>query len=131
MPQRIDAPRKYPLERFVERSIRGDRMGPGAYVWAAHRLSGLILTIYLFVHLYVLSSVLDGADPFDRLMETMENPVIRLLELALVAAVLFHTLNGIRLLLLHFFPHLNQKRLAYAATGITVFVVVISLPLFI
>ena len=43
------AVRKRVFRRFVQRSIAGERMGFEAFVWAAQRISGFVLFIFLFV----------------------------------------------------------------------------------
>ena len=60
-------------------------------------------------------------------MGTYKNPVVGLLEVGLVAAVLFHALNGVRVLLVDFWsagPR-YQRRMSYAVVGIWV---VLMLP---
>jgi succinate dehydrogenase / fumarate reductase cytochrome b subunit len=116
--------------RFVQRLARGRPMGVGAYMFVAHRLTALAITIYLYVHLITLGSVLNGRESFDRTMALMNGTTIRLLELGLVALVLFHTLNGVRLSLLAFFPGISQRWLSYGVVTVSVVVVILSLPLF-
>lgn len=118
------------LRRFMDRTFRGEKMGIGAYMWAMHRITGIILVFYLFLHLFILSKVLAGPEPFNQVMRLFSNPFVRLLELVLVWVALFHGMNGVRLILLHLFPELNQRRLAYAFSAFTVIGVLVSLPLF-
>jgi succinate dehydrogenase / fumarate reductase cytochrome b subunit len=47
-----------------------------------------------------------GPEAYNRVVSVYENPVVRLLELGLVAAVVFHSLNGIKIMLIDFFPRL-------------------------
>lgn len=116
--------------RIVERLARGQPMGPGAYMYVLHRITALILTFYLFVHLYVLGSVLSGPNGFDRTMDLMTDPVVRLLELGLVWVVLFHALNGLRLTAVNLAPQLNQRLLALGVVVVSLGLALISLPLF-
>ena len=105
-------------------------MGLGAYMFVTHRLTAVGLTIYLYVHLITLGSVLKGPQSFDRAMALMNRPSVRLLELLLVGAVLFHTLNGLRLCILAVAPRVNQRWLAYTVLAISLLVLAASLPLF-
>ena len=118
------------LSRLTGRVFRGGRVGLDGHLYLAHRISGVVLAVYLFVHLYTLSAVLRGAESFDAVMEAFENPVVRLLELLLVVGVLFHTLNGIRLIILHFTPFRRSPALAWATVVLPVLVGVASLRLF-
>jgi succinate dehydrogenase / fumarate reductase cytochrome b subunit len=116
--------------RFLARLLSNRPMGVGAYMYVAHRLTGLILTIYLYIHLVTLGTVLQGPEDFDRAMALMNRPLIRLLELALVWIVVFHALNGARLCLLAVAPVVNQKWLAYAVVAAAFLVAILSWPLF-
>lgn len=105
-------------------------MGAGAYMFALHRVTGMILTIYLFVHLLTLGTVLQGPNGFDNMMALINNPIMRAFELVLVWIVLFHTLNGVRLIVLHLVPGASQRQLALAVTAASLLAVVASLPWF-
>ncbi len=105
-------------------------MGTGAYMFVVHRITALVLTVYLFVHLYVLGSVLSGPNGFDRVMQMLTNPAIRLAELGLVWVVFFHAFNGLRLTALNLVPTLNQRRLAYGVVALSLGLALASLPLF-
>ena len=127
MAESIQAGRKAAGTRFIERTMRGQKPGLGAYAWVAHRITGLILVVYLLLHIFTLSVVLQGPDPFDRVMATFENPVVQFLELLLIWIVFWHLLNGIRLIVLHFVPRLNQKPLIIGETVLTGVVMILSI----
>lgn len=74
--------------------------GLGMWAWILFRLSGLILAGYLFVHVWVISQGRAGADTLDDLFDTFHTPFVIFLELMLVAAVLYHALNGVRIVLM-------------------------------
>lgn len=117
-------------QRFVGRVRQGAPPGVGGFAWALHRITGLVLVGYLFLHLYTLGAILQGPAPFDTAMALMARPAVRLLELALIWVVLFHALNGIRLILVHIVPWASQRALAYAVGAATVVLGLASLPLF-
>ena len=130
MAESIRAGRKAAGARFLERTRRGQKPGLGAYAWVAHRITGLILVVYLLIHIATLSVVLQGPDPFDRAMATFENPVVQFFELLLIWIVIWHMLNGIRLIVLHFVPGLNQKPLIIGETALVAVIMVLSIPFF-
>lgn len=74
--------------------------GLGMWAWIFFRVSGLILAGYLFVHVWVISQGRAGADELDDLFEFFHHPFLVFLELMLVAAVLYHALNGVRIVLM-------------------------------
>jgi succinate dehydrogenase / fumarate reductase cytochrome b subunit len=72
----------------------------GMWAWLLFRISGLVLAFYLGAHIIVIS--MGQFDKFDGLMEFFDKPVLVLLDLALVVAVLYHSLNGVRIILMDF-----------------------------
>lgn len=73
------------------------------FAWVLQRLSGLCLAFYLIAHLLV-TSTLTGKGPisFDNLMEMLDLPIVRALEICLIGVVMYHALNGVKLALLNF-----------------------------
>lgn len=69
--------------------------------WVLHRITGLALAFYLFLHIAVVSSARWAGDGggFDRVLKTFHTPWGIALDLLLIAAVIFHAVNGLRLLL--------------------------------
>jgi succinate dehydrogenase / fumarate reductase cytochrome b subunit len=71
----------------------------GSFAWLIQRLTGIALTLYIFLHLYVLSHLKDPLQ-YSSLIETMKNPLIRLSEAGLLGLVIGHAFNGFRLTVL-------------------------------
>jgi len=74
------------------------RGGVGMLAWVLHRVSGLALSAYLLLHIYDLRAAQKGAAAFDEALAVFQTPFWKVMDLLLLAAVLYHTLNGIRLL---------------------------------
>lgn len=76
----------------------------GMWVWLLQRVTGLALVFYLFMHIWVISysAAVNGKIAFDSTLQTLQSPFFIALDLLLVATVLFHALNGIRILLFDF-----------------------------
>lgn len=76
-------------------------LGRGLGMWAywLHRLTGLALVGYLLLHIFVISSARGGAGSFDPLLKTLQSPLFVALDVGLLALVLIHGLNGIRIVL--------------------------------
>ncbi|MBI5026568.1 MAG: succinate dehydrogenase, cytochrome b556 subunit [Nitrospirae bacterium] len=70
----------------------------GTLAWIIHRGTGVALTLYLFLHLWVLVHLKD-AHSYRELIELMRSPVVRLSEAGLLALVIAHGLNGIRVMI--------------------------------
>lgn len=75
------------------------RLHTGSVAWIIHRFSGIALTLYIFLHLYVLSSLKDP-QKFESIMKALDSPLIKLSELGLLFLVAAHSFNGFRLTLL-------------------------------
>jgi succinate dehydrogenase / fumarate reductase cytochrome b subunit len=103
------------------------RGGEGMLAWAFHRISGV--GVWLFVLLHVLDIWLARADPplYDELLRFYASPAGRLLETVLGAALLYHALNGLRIIAMDFWPSLTrfQRSLWY---GVWVLFVAVGLP---
>jgi succinate dehydrogenase / fumarate reductase, cytochrome b subunit len=78
----------------------------GQYSWLLHRITGVAIILFLFAHVIDTAVVGWGPEAYNRVVSVYENPIVRLLELGLVAAVLYHSFNGIKIMLLDFFPRL-------------------------
>ena len=71
----------------------------GSWAWILHRLTGLGLTLYLYVHIIALTGLLRGEAAFNEEMAFFRTPVFIFFEWALGALVMFHALNGVRIAL--------------------------------
>lgn len=74
-----------------------------------HRLAGLTLVGYMFAHIYTLSLLLTPAT-FDADMRLLHNVVFSFLEWALAIPLIFHSLNGGRLILYELF-HIREEEM--------------------
>lgn len=100
-----------------------------------HRISGFGLTVYLLMHTYVLSSAISSPRSFDARMGQVQNPFFAVLEILLIAGVLVHMLNGLRITLIDFFDwSRSHKALFWAAVVLfalmMVLVIYLQLPKF-
>jgi succinate dehydrogenase / fumarate reductase cytochrome b subunit len=72
----------------------------GGWAFLLHRLSGLGLVFYLYLHLAVLNQLRAGPEGWDVFLALARSPLFLLLDGLLLAGVLIHGLNGLRLTLL-------------------------------
>ncbi len=84
------------------------RGGEGMLAWAFHRISGV--AILAFVVLHVLDICLVGVAPgvYDTLLAFYASPIGSVMEWLLGAAVLYHALNGLRIVIMDFWPPLTR-----------------------
>jgi succinate dehydrogenase / fumarate reductase cytochrome b subunit len=94
----------------------------GQWTWIAHRVTGVAIILFLFAHVVDTAVVGWGPDAYNRVVSVYHNWVVRLLELGLVAAVIFHALNGIRIMIIDFWPKATRsnRALLYGTVGLFV-----------
>jgi succinate dehydrogenase / fumarate reductase cytochrome b subunit len=92
----------------------------GQWSWIAHRVTGVAIILFLFAHVVDTALVGWGPDAYNRVVAVYHNPLIRLLELGLVAAVVYHALNGVRIMIIDFWPKANEfnRQLIYGTLGL-------------
>jgi succinate dehydrogenase cytochrome b subunit len=83
----------------------------GMWAWLLFRISGVILVFYLGAHIIVTS--MGRFDKFDGLMEFFDKPVMVILDLALVVAILYHALNGVRIILMDFGIGIHRHKIMF------------------
>lgn len=88
----------------------------GMWAWIFHRLTGLAVFLFLLTH--ILDTALIGAGPkvYNQVIQLYRHPFFLIGEIFLVAAVLYHTLNGLRVILIDFWEKgtLYQRQLFWA-----------------
>ena len=70
--------------------------------WVLHRITGATIFFFLFVHVLDTALVRVSPQAYNEVIETYKTPIVGLMEVGLVAAVLYHALNGIRVILIDF-----------------------------
>ena len=122
--------RKTVTRRFIERTIKGKPLGFEAYLWAAQRITGLVILAFLILHLYTLSSIFGGEAAYNQALQSMDKPMVKIGELLLLWVVLFHGLNGVRLVLLNVFSGFAHKSIAYLVPVFSLLLILFSIPLY-
>src|SRR5246127_1874862 len=79
-----------------------DRGDPGRWSWVLPRITGATIFFFLFVHVLDTALVRISPQTYNEVIGTYKTPIVGLMELGLVAAVLYHALNGIRVILIDF-----------------------------
>ena len=92
--------------------------------WVLHRITGVLLFFFLFAHVVDTAMVRVSPEVYNTAVETYKNPIVGLMEVGLVAAVLYHALNGVRVMLIDFWSKgvRYQREMTWAI--LTVFVLV-------
>jgi len=93
------------------------RNQPLWFAFLLHRVSGLLLAVFLPAHFLVLGLAIDGAEDLDGFLVLTENPVVKLAEFGLVFLLAAHLFGGLRLLALEFLAW-SPRQKTYAAASL-------------
>ena len=74
----------------------------GMWSWVLHRITGVAIFFFLLVHVLDTSLVRLSPEAYNAVVSTYKTPIVGLGELGLVAAILYHALNGVRVILIDF-----------------------------
>jgi succinate dehydrogenase / fumarate reductase, cytochrome b subunit len=94
--------------------------------WFGHRASGIGVLIFLFLHIVETSTVLLGPEVYDFTQTLYANFPAKLGEVLLMAALVYHALNGLRVIAMDFWPSLTvwYRPLTYGVIGATIIAMV-------
>jgi succinate dehydrogenase / fumarate reductase, cytochrome b subunit len=99
------------------------RGGVGQWSWAAHRVTGVGIIAFLFGHIVDTFGAGFGPELYNETIGLYKQWWFKPFELLLIGAVLYHALNGLRIILFDFWPRLAPKQRQFAYVEIGLFVV--------
>ncbi|MDP4015446.1 MAG: succinate dehydrogenase, cytochrome b556 subunit [Candidatus Nanopelagicales bacterium] len=102
------------------------RGGPGMWSWVAHRITGVAVFLFLLVHVLDAALLRVSANSYDDVIATYKTPIVNLLEVGLVAAVLFHALNGLRIITIDFWSKGPRYQRPMLWSIVTIWVLVMA-----
>ncbi|MBI4529907.1 MAG: succinate dehydrogenase, cytochrome b556 subunit [Candidatus Latescibacteria bacterium] len=94
----------------------------GMWSWIFHRITGIGVLLFLFAHIVDTALIGWGPEVYNRMVTLYSAPPVRVMEVLLVAAVLYHALNGLRVILIDFWAAgvTFQRQIFYVAAVIFV-----------
>jgi len=92
----------------------------GQWAFLGHRITGFLVFLFLLLHI-VDVSLLRWPETYNQIHRLYGNVMLRLFEVGLLFALVFHSLNGLRIVAVDFFPDAvrNQRRLLQAVVVLT------------
>lgn len=97
---------------------RGHRAHGLWLAYALHRISGVLLALFLPLHFYALSLALTDPAQLDAFLTWTDNPLVKFAEFGLVFLLSVHLFGGLRLMAMEWLPWSSkQKTLAAAAVA--------------
>ncbi len=93
------------------------RNHPNYWAFVVHRVSGLLLAVFLPAHFWTLSLAIQGEAALGGFLQWAEQPEVKLAEAGLVILLAAHLTGGLRLLALEFLPWQNRQKTWVALSG--------------
>jgi len=106
------------------------RGNEGMWSWVLHRITGVAIYFFLLVHILDTALVRVSPEAYNAVIGAYKTPLMGVAELGLVAAVVFHAFNGLRIILVDFWGvgTRYQKALFYVVIALSVIVMVAFTP---
>ncbi|NIW44183.1 MAG: succinate dehydrogenase, cytochrome b556 subunit [Gammaproteobacteria bacterium] len=82
----------------------------GFLSFVLRRFTGVALVLYLILHIWVIGSALSGAETFNERLNFLQTDLFKILEIGLLAAVVYHAFDGVRLLLVNWFKVTERRK---------------------
>lgn len=76
----------------------------GMWSWLLHRISGLGVLLFLLIHIVDISLLGFGPKVYNEGIALFGLTIVRILSLALIGGLLYHSFNGVRIMLIDFWP---------------------------
>jgi succinate dehydrogenase / fumarate reductase cytochrome b subunit len=94
----------------------------GMWTWILHRATGLGILLFLIVHVVETATVIYWPQLYENFLDTYKSVFFRFAEVLIFFSVVYHALNGTRIIVQDFWPLAmrRQRQLAWAAGGLTV-----------
>ena len=95
----------------------------GQWAFVTHRVTGFLVFFFLLLHIVDVSLI---ARPhlYDEVHELYGNVLLRLFEVGLLFALVYHSLNGLRIVMIDFFPGSirNEKAVLWTVAVLSVLI---------
>src|SRR5437763_14784019 len=76
----------------------------GMWSWLLHRIAGLGILLFLLIHIVDISLLGFGPKVYNEGIALFGLTIVRIISLGLIAGVLYHSFNGLRIMLIDFWP---------------------------
>jgi len=94
------------------------------FAWLMHRLTGVGLVVYLAIHVWGLTALTDP-DTFNALIAKYHSPIFKIGEFALLVGVVYHAMNGLRIVLIDFLGWSPKQKRLFVTLGVVAVVIML------
>lgn len=94
----------------------------GQWSWLFHRVTGLGVLLFLLVHIVDITLIGFGPTIYNAAIQVFSTWPVRLASLALIASVLYHAFNGVRIIVIDFWAsgYKYQRQMFYGAVALSI-----------
>lgn len=100
----------------------------GQWAFITHRVTGFLVLMFLLLHVVDVSLV--NVDPrlYDEVHDLYGNVFLRIFEVGLLGALVFHAFNGLRIVIYDFFPRAikREKEMLTVVVFLTVVLTIVG-----
>ncbi len=82
----------------------------GQWAWMMHRVTGLGVMLFLMLHIFDIFLMAAGEEAFERFLDLYTAAPFRVLESVLIFSVIYHALNGARVIIVDFWPQVGRHQ---------------------
>lgn len=102
----------------------------GMWSWVLHRITGVAIFFFLLVHILDTALVRVSPEAYNAVIGTYKNPIMGVGEIALVGAIIFHALNGLRIIIVDFWSKgvKYQRIMFWSVIGVWVVLMAAFVP---
>ena len=118
------------LRYIIKGTLEETKLNPniGTFSWLLHRLSGLMLLVYLFMHMWVLGSVNKSAAEFTARLKMVQYDIFHYLEIGLLLIIFYHMVNGLTITVMDF-ADISSKHRGLTIVSVSIFVILAIITL--
>lgn len=114
--------------RVPNAHVRPGSLDTGTIAWLLHKITGVFLVVYMFMHIIIIGQGVRGEHAFDVALTYVSQPVFVFLDAGLSGVVAYHAFNGLRVVAFDMGWGIRwQKQLFWISLLIAVAVFLISL----
>jgi len=104
----------------------------GMWAWLLHRVTGIGILLFLLIHIVDVSLLGFGPAVYNDGIRFFDFWVTRILSLSIIAAVLFHAFNGVRIMVIDFTRKgVKYQQLMFVAVLVLAIVCFIPMAVFV
>ncbi len=94
----------------------------GHYAFILHRLAGLGILAFLVLHVFDIFLMAFGENVFNDFLALYTHPIARVAEVGLIFGVVYHAFNGLRIIIIDFWPATTvySRQLWWLVVAVTV-----------